>query len=388
MNDMKINIDLRPRPTEETAHMLYHFANGISYKSVFEKNEVRYGAKQNAEMKALFRAEAARLDAVTERVLSDLDRENTLLQKYFKEFRHDKREQNFLFRICIERFAVPTNLSLDLYRSMLKDEWMHYRKSGITVNNDGDSWQFEEGSAGPLTDEMLLEQLMSLPYSKEICLQICLFMLNFEQKIDEVFNFMQPFAERLTEELSAAFEMRKRIAELWAESIRQNGLEAHLFRHSGVRIQHENCTLNIFVNSMMPNALVYCPAAEPDPQYAGGCEIPVRSLSVGVGMLPEYDIIEFDSSPEKLNEFMRIVGDKTKFEILCKIRERPRYCHELANEMGLNSGHMSRTLTSLYYAGALELRQENGRVYYSVDSRNIGRMCDAVKALFGENADE
>jgi hypothetical protein len=40
------------------------------------------------------------------------------------------------------------------------------------------------------------------------------------------------------------------------------------------------------------------------------------------------------------------------------------------------------------YAVALELRQENGRVDYSVDSRNIGIAFNAVKALFGENADE
>lgn len=372
---MGIKVDSRPRAMEETAYMLYHYANNLSYTEVYKRLTARYGRKQNETIRERLYAHAIKLDEIMQRVCEGLDRGNGILQKYFKDLGYNERDQSFLFRICMEQFSTPIYLSMDEYAKIMLNTWEYYKQNGIRINKDGDEWRFSKGDK-PLSDEILISEISSLPYPKEICMQLCILFMNFEENVNSVVEFMRPYAEKLIKELEGTTEVRLYVAELWQKELSVIGVEEYLRSHGCVCIDETDKETTLFVNSMLPNMLVYCPAGDL-PESAQS-----RSLSVGIGMLPEYEIVGINKSIESLSEVIRIMSDKTKFKILCKLREKSYYCHELAAEMGLNSGHMSRTLTSLYYAGLLNLEQSGGRTYYSLNRDNIAIVCDSLRDYF------
>ncbi len=355
--------------------MLYHYANDLSYTGVFDRIDERYKDRQDKNERDYLYQHAKKLNEIMQKVCKGLDRNNPILQKYFGDLGYDGRDQNFLFRICADQFATPLYLSIDEYKATVFHTWDYYKENGIKINKDGDQWRFSKADS-PLTDEMLLSELSELPYPKEICMQICVLFLNFEKNFDNVIEFMRPYSEKLVEELMLTLDVREHIAEIWDEELSTTGVESYLRSHGGVCIEGIGEGTTLYVNSMLPNMLVYCPAGNlPDsPQKS--------SLSIGIGMLPAYLIVGINKSIESLSEIIRIMGDKTKFKILCMLKDKSYYCHELATEMGLNGGHMSRTLTSLYYAGLLKLEQSGGRTYYSVNKENIVILCDAIRDYF------
>ena len=70
---------------------------------------------------------------------------------------------------------------------------------------------------------------------------------------------------------------------------------------------------------------------------------------------------------------MKFLSDKSKFEIIHRLSDHQYYGLELANEMQLTSGTISKHLNTLYSYGLLNLQRVNNRVYYQTDEAAIRR---------------
>ena len=80
---------------------------------------------------------------------------------------------------------------------------------------------------------------------------------------------------------------------------------------------------------------------------------------------------------------MKLLSDKSKFEILRRISEKPAYGNQLAKEMKLTAATISHHMNALIAEGLVTIQMEEKKVYYQPDKENIRRILDRCKEVLG-----
>ena len=80
---------------------------------------------------------------------------------------------------------------------------------------------------------------------------------------------------------------------------------------------------------------------------------------------------------------MKLLSDKSKFEILCRIHKEPAYGKQLAQEMKLTSATISHHMSALIAEGLVTMQMEEKKVYYQQDKENLRRILDRCREVLG-----
>ena len=108
-----------------------------------------------------------------------------------------------------------------------------------------------------------------------------------------------------------------------------------------------------------------------------------------IGILFGDELDVFGGEKEKLPDTqqivrtMKLLSDKSKFEILCRINKEPAYGKQLAQEMKLTSATISHHMNALIAEGLVTIQMEEKKVYYYPDKENLKRILDRCKEVLG-----
>lgn len=72
-----------------------------------------------------------------------------------------------------------------------------------------------------------------------------------------------------------------------------------------------------------------------------------------------------DSYEEDVRKILKLLSDKSKFEILASIKEKRAYGSELAKQLDLTTATISHHMGALLSAGLIRMEKEDTKVYYS-----------------------
>lgn len=78
---------------------------------------------------------------------------------------------------------------------------------------------------------------------------------------------------------------------------------------------------------------------------------------------------------------IKLLGDKTRFDILCYLRDRSAYGQEISDRFNLARNTIHHHMGKLLSAGLVTCTVEGNRVYYSIDKAHLGRLLDQQRAL-------
>lgn len=76
---------------------------------------------------------------------------------------------------------------------------------------------------------------------------------------------------------------------------------------------------------------------------------------------------------------LKTLSDKSKFDILCFIKDKPAYGSERAKQLGLTTATISHHMSALLSAGLVKMEKENNRIYYSSNQENIEKLLTYCK---------
>jgi DNA-binding transcriptional ArsR family regulator len=90
---------------------------------------------------------------------------------------------------------------------------------------------------------------------------------------------------------------------------------------------------------------------------------------------------------QKVNEYnkntladaLKIIGDGKRLEIIEKLALRPMFGKELAKELGIGTSTVSHHLDQLRSIGLINEEREKSVKYFSVNTNEYNRLCDALK---------
>ncbi len=83
---------------------------------------------------------------------------------------------------------------------------------------------------------------------------------------------------------------------------------------------------------------------------------------------------EARGSGEQVFEAIRLLGDPTRFEILCYLRDRPAYGSELSEQLGFARNTIHHHTSKLLNAGLLTYTVEGNRILYSTNKERLSSL--------------
>lgn len=89
---------------------------------------------------------------------------------------------------------------------------------------------------------------------------------------------------------------------------------------------------------------------------------------------------------EAVYDAYKLLGDRTRFDILCYLRGRSAYGQELSAHFGLSRNTIHHHMNKLLSYGLVRCTTVGNRVYYSTDARAIQLLLDRQKELFSDEA--
>lgn len=109
-----------------------------------------------------------------------------------------------------------------------------------------------------------------------------------------------------------------------------------------------------------------------------------EGLNIGILARAERNKKSMGYVQDDVINIMKLLSDKSKFEIIQRLSDHGSYGLELAGEMHLTCGTISKHLTTLFSCGLLNQQRIDSRVYYRTDEAAIRRfLAQLEKGLLG-----
>lgn len=89
-----------------------------------------------------------------------------------------------------------------------------------------------------------------------------------------------------------------------------------------------------------------------------------------------------EEAREILPGMLKILGDKSKFEILCSLKERGKYNLEIAEELKLTPATASHHMGILLCNHFVTVEKRDGKVYYQFNQEAFGEMIRLLEEIF------
>mgnify|MGYP002579129208 CR=1 FL=1 len=105
-----------------------------------------------------------------------------------------------------------------------------------------------------------------------------------------------------------------------------------------------------------------------------------------IGLVFQRDQHFFDVrglTQEQLCSQLKLLSDKSKFEILRLIKDTPAYGQELAAKLGLTTATISHHMSALLNCGLVRMERQANRLYYRLDKGQLDALLEAVRRQLG-----
>lgn len=88
------------------------------------------------------------------------------------------------------------------------------------------------------------------------------------------------------------------------------------------------------------------------------------------------------SAKEMLQQILKLLGDKSKFEILCLLKSHGRYNLEIADELRLTPATASHHMSMLLANHMVTVEKKDGRVYYQLNRETLREIINCFTEIF------
>lgn len=167
----------------------------------------------------------------------------------------------------------------------------------------------------------------------------------------------------------------------WEKTLNERSIMVYLKEMREIDIGESPLGFCLYPSIIKPNVIAFHAEMEKDGTYN-------TPDFVRIGILFDDDF-DIGSSYKKMEDgyadyaaqVLKLIGDKSKFEILTFIRERAAYGSELAKHLNLTTATVSHHMNALLSAGLVEIKRMDTRVYYLSNKKALEEVLDYCKKL-------
>ena len=352
----------------ETVAMLHKYVNGISYQSAISRQRFFMG---NTDYLAQSR-KMDRLQHISEELCAGMDLDNDRLHHYFDSAGEDP-ESVCLAQLMTHPFCTLGCPDLRENAREICTVWKSLQDRGYWLTSrNGENMVFaftnDPGCPGDL-----FMQIKAMRFPGDFRLKMYECFRDFERSMAELVELVEPYARALEAVLDREPELFRETERYWDSAFRTGGVEPFVATFTGeaflAKMSGNTRVAVLLMDSDLLTAVAaHSPLDLPYNILYIGCAIPVNGLPRSRG-----------GDVETVGNMLKCIGDKKRLEILRRLAAAPSYGLELAEQMGMDSGHMSRILSQMSGFGFLIEEKDRLRVYYRTDREAVRSFLDMVE---------
>lgn len=366
---MDIRMISEPFLLYETVGMVSMYYSKSSFVKIAENLAAKYGDLLSPGQLELLGQNAMLADQFLYSACSDIDFESPDFKFFFKPFDTDRpNEDNCVARVAVLSFRKLSATGFDEQIEETKARWRYLKEVGVQVvdfTGGGISFALSRGKAVPT----LFEQIYSLQYPHDAKMDAFRVLDNLDFYLDKLAALLRPYAQKLKE----AMKLLRPIYDYAAQSWEQNFTTMTNSQLMDlIRVEHSH---RLAKDAVAGISLFFF--NEIGFGYQPGSDDEIATFYFGAGVYPEFTRGFTEKRGDALAEAMKAFTDPIKLEILSRLFRESDYCLNIAHQMDLNAGNVSRHLTSIYDCGFLLKERRNNRTYYNTD-------IDAVRRIFSD----
>lgn len=358
----------------ETVAMLHKYVNGISFQSAISRQ--RFFMSNSA-----FLAQSkkmSRLQNIMEELCGELDVEDARIRHYFASAGEDP-ESVCLAQLMTHPFCTLRQPGLRENAEEICAIWRDLQQRGywLTSRNEENMVFAFTNDPGCPGDLFMQIKAMRFPGAFQMEMYECF--RDFDRSMEELVNLIEPYAAALEAVLEREKGLFQDAEDYWDDTFRKRSLESFVATFaSPAFVERMSADTRVAVLLMDSDLLTAVAAHSPlqleyNILYIG-CAIPANGLPRSRG-----------GDVETVGNMLKCIGDKKRLEILRRLSKEPSYGLELAEVMGVDSGHMSRILSQMHGYGFLREDKDRLRVYYRTDREAIHNFLEMVEDTIFSN---
>ncbi len=167
----------------------------------------------------------------------------------------------------------------------------------------------------------------------------------------------------------------------WEKTLKGQSIMAYAKEMREIDIGESPLGFRLYPSIMKPNVIAFHAEMEEDGTY-----LTPDCVRVGILFDEDFDIGSSDKKKEEgyanyALQVLKLIGDKSKFEILTFIRDEAAYGSELAKRLNLTTATVSHHMNALLSAGLVEIKRMDTRVYYLSNKKALEEVLDYCKKL-------
>lgn len=106
-----------------------------------------------------------------------------------------------------------------------------------------------------------------------------------------------------------------------------------------------------------------------------------NNMKLGLLFDHSFNISIKGNNRDRIYRDLKIISDKSKFDILMYIKNKEEYGQELADKFNLSKPIISHHMNALLSTSFVKLRKDNNRLYYSMNKDNIKRFYKELEKI-------
>ena len=362
---MRVFVTNQPYILYETVELLRGFVNRSALDTLTMDGEYCLTEEQ--------------LSKVMEAACEGVSPEDNWLRHFFQEYPIlDDSNQKTCLASCIAYGMFNVHLKEQGLKEQLDyvvGDWKKLRMNGyrfIGINRFGVNID-DNPSDEPIR---LADELKKLPITEEFFLLLHETFSDLEYSVNKLYKILAPVAERLVLLLEPYAQRAAALAQQWAMFFQDRATLLEFLRRRTGNIQEDSIdwvhiTLR-YVHSR------YSVGTLTDDGHGVGFHL---GVGVKITMTSGYEEGAPSSWERELAAF-KLLGDRSRQEIIHLLNRDAMTIQEVANCLNLNSGSVFRNINSMLNAELLIRENRGGRIYYRSKLPYIQSIFDHMMAFF------
>ncbi len=350
---------------EEASLILYNYVNAHSY----EKME-KEGIRRITYDSDIYRKRFQKINRISSYVIENMRTEKSRLEYFFKEIGNSSN--------CLCSYLLPLH-SNKQYSSVNEYEIAEKSKSREDIIKKfeyilGDYYIVGKNNDEPVeTLEDIVRLMNKGDFSSEEKWKILQAIIEHKTHLEELCLILSKTVKLLEECKDEISELEAEFYDYWINYVNNKNFLEQLQKCTNVSWEFSEKGIVIMPIIFIPHAITI--------SFTDADKKDVDIIHIGIVLDSNLCIKPVTVDFEYLNNALKLLSDKSKFEILRLIKEKPSYGFEIANELNLSTSTISYHMNGLITAGLVLIEKDATRIYYSTNKDILANILDDIGHL-------
>lgn len=228
----------------------------------------------------------------------------------------------------------------------------------------------------------IISYLMNMDVSQEEKWKIQTIFLNRKEHFPKVMNLIYEMIDFLKGYEGELLKLVGEFYDYWKCELKSKTLAEYMQKRIVYNLPPNPFGYRVRPSIMIPNIL----GIHVDTDELGDYK---KQDEVWIGVLFGEELKAFGGEKKMLPDAqqvirtMKLLSDKSKFEILCRLNKEPAYGNQLAKEMNLTAATISHHMSTLIAEGLVTIQMVEKKVYYQQDKEKLKKILERSWELLG-----